>query len=290
MPAAEKRHFEGYLDAFLVILIWAGFSLVSRLGGKSPLLHYDMVALRFGTASLLLWPLAIRYRINLLNPRIIALGLIGGLTFALFAYYGFTQAPAAHGSILIPGMLPFTSALFSWLIMGQLPSKRRAAGLALVAAGAACLGLEASQAAADSSWRGDVAFLAASMCLGIYSVLAHKWHIGARDATFGTALVSGIAYMPVYLLLLPKGIGQASFSTIAFQAAYQGVLVVIVAMVLYMRAVARLGPTKIGLCMALVPVVASVAAVPLLGEPLTAYIVTGLALTCAGAWVGSGGH
>lgn len=286
----HSRLKSGSLDAFFVILIWAGFSLVSRMGSKSPLLHYDMVALRFGTAALLLTPYCLlKHRINLLNPRIIALGLMGGLSFATLAYYGFTLAPAAHGGILLPGMLPFTSAICSWLILRHAPSKHRVVGLGFIAAGALCLAVEAFGKSGDNAWIGDISFLGASFCLAIYSALAHKWHISARDSTFGGALVAAIVYMPIYLLFLPKGIEATPLPTIAFQALYQGVLVVIVAMVLYMRAVSKLGPTRIGLYMAMVPVVVSLGAVPLLSEPLTTYIVLGLLLTCTGTWIGNRG-
>jgi len=286
----DSRLKTGYIDAFFVILIWAGFSLVSRMATQSTLLHYDLVALRFGTAALLLIPYCLlKHRINLLNPRLIVLGLMGGLSFAMLAYYGFTLAPAAHGGILLPGMLPFTSAVCSWLILGQIPSLRRSAGLIIIASGALCLGIEAFSKSGDRSWQGDISFLGASFCLAIYSALAHKWHISARDSTIGGALIAAIVYMPIYLLFLPKGIDAAPLATIALQAFYQGVLVVIVAMVLYMRAVNSLGPARIGLCMAMVPVLVSLAAVPLLGEPLTAYIVLGLVLTCAGTWIGSRG-
>ena len=40
------------------LLMWTGFNLVSRLGGKSLLTPYDIFALRLITASLVLLPFA----------------------------------------------------------------------------------------------------------------------------------------------------------------------------------------------------------------------------------------
>ena len=48
----------GYLAAFFTLVTWTGFSLVSRVGGKSPLTPYDIIALRLITASLVLLPIA----------------------------------------------------------------------------------------------------------------------------------------------------------------------------------------------------------------------------------------
>ncbi len=80
-----------------------------------------------------------------------------------------------------------------------------------------------------------------------------KWNINVWDLTVSIALISAALYLPVYFLLLPKQIAIAPWDAIATQAFYQGIVVVIVAMMLYMRAVAALGPSKVGLCMAVVP-------------------------------------
>jgi len=117
--------------------------------------------------------------------------------------------------------------------------------------------------------------------------LVRRWQVSPWDATLGVALVSAALYLPIYLLWLPKNLAAASLSTIALQAAYQGILAVIVAMMFFMRAVAILGPTKVGTLMALIPAVAGTAAAPLLGEPLSPWLVTGLVLVSLGAWVGS---
>jgi len=279
---------KGTLDALFVILIWSGFILVSRIGGRSELLPYDVVALRFGTAAVFLAPIwFFKRRVNLLDPKMIILALTGGIGYALLAYLGFKYAPAAHGGILLPGTLPFGTALFSWIILKERPSAWRMSGLVAIALGIACLAAEASNG--SPHWRGDMAFITGSACWAVCSVLVRKWRIDAWDVTIGSALITAILYLPVYFFLLPKNIAAAPFATIALQAFYQGIMAVIVAMVLYMRAVASLGPTRIGLCMALVPVLAGFAAVPLLGEPLSVFVMLGLVCTSFGAWMGSRG-
>jgi len=280
---------EGYLDAFFVIIIWSGFILVSRIGGKSELLPYDVVALRFGTAALFLAPIWLfRRRVNLLDPKMIMLALTGGVGYAVLAYLGFKYAPAAHAGILLPGTLPFGAALFSWVILGERSSPWRLSGLAAIALGVVCLAID-TFGTASPHWRGDFAFICASGLWAVCSVLVRKWRINAWDVTIGSALITAIIYLPIYAFLLPKNISAAPWGTIALQAFYQGVMAVIVAMILYMRAVATLGPSKVGVCMALVPVISGIAAVPLLGEPLSLYIVLGLILTSIGAWLGNRG-
>ena len=81
--------------------------------------------------------------------------------------------------------------------------------------------------------------------------------------------------------------GQAPLAEIAIQAAYQGVLVVFVAMLLYTFAVRRLGAQPVTLLMAIVPGVSALAAVPVLGEPLSLLTLAGLGAVTMGAVMGA---
>jgi drug/metabolite transporter (DMT)-like permease len=71
------------------------------------------------------------------------------------------------------------------------------------------------------------------------------------------------------------------------QALYQGVLVVFIAMLTYTAAVRQLGPQTVALLMAVVPGLSAVAAVPVLGEPLSLLTLAGLACVTLGALVGA---
>lgn len=278
---------KGYLDALFVVLIWSGFILVSRLGGKSELLPYDIVALRFGTAALFIMPFWLLYnKVNLLNVKIITLGLTGGISYCVFVYFAFKHSPAVHAGILLPGLLPFEVAILSWLLLGERPSFMRIAGLFFIALGVISLGIEAISVG-FSSWLGDISFIAAGSVWALYSVLVKKWQISPLDATVGCVLISTIIYLPIYFLLLPKHITIAPWNDIVIQAFYQGIMAMIVAMVFYMRAMKELGPSELGLFMALVPVISGIAAVPFLGEKLSIGIALGLILTSFGAWLGS---
>jgi drug/metabolite transporter (DMT)-like permease len=100
-------------------------------------------------------------------------------------------------------------------------------------------------------------------------------------------LGSGILYLPVWWLFLPSTLGQAPPAEIAIQAIYQGVLVVFVAMMLYTFAVRCLGGQTVVLLMAIVPGLAGVAAVPVLGEPLSLFTLAGLGAVTLGAILGA---
>jgi drug/metabolite transporter (DMT)-like permease len=98
------------------------------------------------------------------------------------------------------------------------------------------------------------------------------------------ALGSALLYLPVYALWLPKGLAEASATQLITQALYQGIGPTIIAMWLFLLAVQQLGAARTGALIGLVPVLAGLAAVPLLGEPLTASLLLGLCAVSAGAW------
>jgi drug/metabolite transporter (DMT)-like permease len=107
------------------------------------------------------------------------------------------------------------------------------------------------------------------------------------ETTIGVALLAALVYLPVYVLVLPKGIAAAPAAAIVTQSLFQGVFVAIIAMVTYMQALARLGPLQVSTAMATVPAVAGIGATLVLGEPFSLWLVSGLILTSIGAWLGT---
>jgi drug/metabolite transporter (DMT)-like permease len=289
MPSPPRPSaLQGYIAALATVLIWAGFILISRLGGKTALTGWDIVALRLGTASLVLLPFSLNLPAGTWrNPRLWTMAALGGLLFLILVYSGFKLAPAAHGGILLPGMQPFLVTALAWLLMGSRPSRLRLFGLLPIALGVACVTAPQLMGAhaGPSTLPGDALLLGASIAWAAYSVLVRKWAFNAWLLTRFVALASALVYLPVYLLWLPKGIDAVPMSMLLLQGLYQGLGPTIIAMLLFLRAVAILGAERTGAIVALVPVIAGLAAVPLLGEPLTIWLVAGLVLVSGGAFV-----
>lgn len=284
LPVSSRS---GYAYAAATVLIWAGFVLLSRMAGTSALNGNDVVALRFGIAALILLPAWWwKWRVPLFNRRVFLLMLTGGLGYTLAAYWSFRFAPAAHGAVLLSGMLPFFVAAVTWLLLGEPPRPRLRHALICIALGVLCLARHSLGGLAQS-WPGDLLMLGASLSWAFYTVLVRRWAYAPAETTIGVTLLSAVLFLPLYFLLLPKGIALMPLSTVMLQGFYHGVLVAIVAMVLYMQALARLGPTRLGTAMATVPAIAGIGATLLLGEPFSLWLVGGLVLTSLGAWLGT---
>lgn len=287
-PASNAPALHGYLAALATVVIWAGFILISRLGGKTGLTGWDIVALRLGTASLVLLPFSLKLPAGTWRDgKLWTLALSGGLTFLVLVYAGLKLAPAAHGGILMPGMQPFLVTAMAWWILGARPPRQRVLALVPIALGMLCVAIPSvlGTHGGPSTLLGDVLLLSASLTWAVYSVLVKKWAYDGWLLTRFVALASCAVFMPVYLLFLPKGLDQVPMSMLVLQALYQGIGPTILAMVLFLKAVTILGAERTGALVALVPVMAGLGAVPLLDEPLTAWLVAGLVLVSSGAFL-----
>ncbi len=276
----------GLLYAFGAVLIWSGFILVSRAGALASLSMMDMLAVRFGTAFLLLAPLAWRKRRDLLNRRILLLGLIGGLAYGAFVYAGFERAPATHAALLLPGLMPVMIAVMAFVFASERKPILVWLGIGISTLG---IGVLLADTLFESSryWSGDLCFIVACIFWASYTVLLRAWNIPAWTATVGVVMVAGGLYLPVYLIGYSQQLVEQGWLLILGQGFYQGVLATIVQMVFYVRAVQLLGATRMGALMALVPALATGLAVPLFGEPLTPVLLLSIGLVMLGALVGN---
>jgi drug/metabolite transporter (DMT)-like permease len=276
----------GLACAFSVLFIWAGFILVSRFSAKGVLTPWDMAALRYGGAFLAALPIAARHG----WPRVAirqAVGVVAtaALGFPLLAFAGFQFAPASHGGVMLPGMLPLQVTVLLWLVLGERWTRARVAALALVFAGVALLARD-TFGAHPGAWRGDLLLFSGSFCWAVYTLMVRIWRISALQATLVIALYTAPVYLPVWLLLLPSRIHAAPLGEVAFQLVYQGTLAVVVAGFLFTRALTALGPIALTAITAVVPALTALAAWPLLGEPLGTEGLAGVGLVTAAMLLG----
>ncbi|MCX7148050.1 MAG: DMT family transporter [Rhodocyclales bacterium] len=289
MNAASSTSRAGWVAVTATICIWTGFILVSRAGGKGMLTGWDVAALRFGVGALI--AVCFLPRVMLPPLKVVALfSLFGGIGYAITVYSAFRLAPAAHAAVLMPGALPFETAVIAWLWLRQAPSQAQRIALGLVLAGIMLT-------AADTLWHGsqvtgtqmvgDALFLCGSSAWATFTLLLRRYPVTPLTATVTTTLGSAVVYLPLWWLFLPSTLAQAPVAEILMQAVYQGVLVVFVAMLLYTLAVRHLGPQTVALLMAVVPGLSALAAVPVLDEPLSLLALAGLGAVTAGAVLGA---
>jgi drug/metabolite transporter (DMT)-like permease len=283
---------KGFLAATIVVLCWSGFNIVSRLAGRSALTPYDLAALRFGIAGLVMLPLFIRVARRSNRSQLIQFSVVtffGSIGYALAAYTGFSFAPAAHAGVLVNGGIPFATAIIAWLALGQRPFGRGLMALAIALAGICLIGAQSFMHNEPGSrqWIGDMAFFYAAVSWAIAGLLMRKWRMKPIDTTAMMVGISMLLYLPIYLLFLPNALALATTDQLLLQGVYQGVIAATMAGIFYNYANHTIGPHKASLMLALVPGVTAIAAVPFLDETLTLITIVGVLLVTCGAVLGA---
>lgn len=252
------------------MLLYAGQFVLSRWSIQRTLSLWDLAALRFAAAGLLLLPVVLRHGLagaaGVGWGRSLVLALSAGGPYTLIMFAGLALAPAGHGAVIIPGATPVVSTMLVWLWFGERPWPARLVGLALVVVGLVLVGWPGiSGAAGERIWLGDLLFVVAGVLWGLFTVLARRWQV---DPLRATAMVwtLALAYLPIYAAFAGDRLLQAPRGEVVFQALYQGVGVAILALALYSWAIRELGASVASLLMPLVPVLGMLLAVPVLGE------------------------
>ncbi|WOD07656.1 DMT family transporter [Marinomonas sp. GJ51-6] len=281
-----KPVLQGYVFALIAVFIWTGFILISRAGSLASLSLYDMMMVRFGTAFVLFSPAIWINRKAIFQWKMMVLGCIGGLAYSLSAFLGFQYAPATHGALLLPVLMPIMIAFLAYFLAGERQSRFAWIGIGVSSFGILVLLLETIFSGV-SYLIGDLSFISACFFWGIFTVLLRRWKFVPWHVTLGVITFTTLIFTPYYLTLIPDVLQGVSYGMIGLQAFYQGVIAVAVQFVCYGKAVHILGATKMGALMALVPLLASVMAVPLFGEPVTVGLLVALVCIILGTMIGT---
>ncbi|NBW69024.1 MAG: DMT family transporter [Betaproteobacteria bacterium] len=299
----------GLVAALVTILIWTSFIVIARASASHNLLPLDIAFLRIlGAGSVLLpwaWWIMRPQRhagenvgsLLGLSPLPIRITIIGGLfgsfIFSMLSYSAFFFAPAAHGSVLMPGSLPLWTTLMAWIMLSQSISKVRAIGLACIVLGDLLVGGSSLLKAFDGGevWKGDLMFMCAACCWSFYTVLVRREGLDAVRATMAVTAFSCVSFLPLYALiawlgLIPSHLGTAPWQELVFQALFQGIGSVVISGISFNMMVRHYGPVRSTMMTAVVPALSAISAVILLNEPMYWNLMAGLALVTCGILFG----
>jgi len=298
-PPANPSHLArqqrlGLAWGLLAAAIWAGYSVLARLGVTSGLSPADMSLLRFAPGALLVLPLMWRWGWRDLAGigwgRGLLLALLAGPGFSLLFMGGFTLAPLAHGAVIAPaGQMLAGLGLSAWLAHQPL-SRESLVGAGFVVLGLLFMGGDSLlYGEGGATLLGDLMFAVAGFCWGLFGTLSRRWQVDPLRVTSVVLVLSLLLFAPPYLLfsdfsrLAATGTGMLTLQVLA-----QGVGAGLVAMLAYSRAAELLGSGRAAFFGAMVPGAASVLAIPVLGEVPTALQWLGIAAVVVGLLIAFG--
>src|SRR5499427_3343296 len=139
MPRSRDvaQYLRGAAFGLAAVSIWSGWIVVARLGLRSSLTPWDIAALRFGTAGVLMLPLVFvrGLAIDRLGWGGLAAIVLGGAAPVFLANWGLMFAPAAHAGALFPGVMPLMVALLAAAVLREEFTPARKLGFALILSG-----------------------------------------------------------------------------------------------------------------------------------------------------------
>ncbi|HUL82121.1 MAG TPA: DMT family transporter [Gammaproteobacteria bacterium] len=273
----------GAVFGVLASLIWAGFPAITKLSMASTLTAWDVTALRFGTAGLLLLPIFVRRGLGSLRwPAALLLVCGAGAPYVLLTAGGLAFAPAAHMGVITPSCMLLFSTLGSWTLLGDRPEGGRIAGVLTIFAGIVMLGWDGLSNHGSRTWLGDTMFVLGGLFWAGYTIGSRAWAVAPFHATVIVAVLSMLLYVPGYAVIEGAHLAAAPWTEIAIQAIFQGILSAVVALVFYTRSVALLGAARGAVFAALVPSFSLLFAIPILHEVPTRLQVLGVVLVTGG--------
>ena len=289
----EKNfYFLGILAALANVTIWAAFLIGTRFAVSGNLTVDEVLILRLIPAFLVMLPLMLKLGVIIRGQSIFSLLMIALGATAVFPYListGVYYAPASDAGALAPGMLPFWTALFAFIITGEKPTKIRFFGLIIILLGAFLVGsYSIFSSSGQNTWKGHFLFLAGSGMWSIYSVYFRQSGIDPLTGLvfglfWGTAVV-----IPLLVLFGNVSFEKASAFDIISMIFLQGLLIAIMAMLLYNFAIRQLGPAQTAAFGALTPILALIGGFVFLGETITILKTLGIIIVAFGVALASG--
>ena len=256
----------GVLLGCTASLAWGIFNVGSELGQAAGFRPSDLTFLRFSVASLMLLPVLLMARKR--RPpvlKVLALSVLVGPLFSLLLNAGFQHAPLSHAVVVSPGMSMLTANTLVHLTGRKLPSANRVVGIVLLLAGLLAVAFDAPPPKREglSVLVGDLCFICTGMLWGSYVFAMGRWRLEPVQTTAAIALVSCLAYAPLWLV--QGNIPSLPPSQWLAQAFFQGIIGGALAFMIQAATVLRLGAGRAALFSALVPPTAVLLAIPVAG-------------------------
>lgn len=275
-----------YFFPLFAVLIWSGNNVVNRLA-VGVLFPLEIGFYRWLLAGLVLTPfLALplwrcRDQVRPHLAHIVVLGLLGMVAYQTLAYYAATLTTATNLGIIL-SLMPLMALGLSMALLGA-PLTRGAllgtvislVGVVLVVSGGH------PRALLDQGVNlGDLLMIVATFAYAIYGVLFKRWQppLPTLVLLYLQVLVAIVFQLPLFLASPHHGLNPVGVRLIA----YAGLAASVVAPILWMVAITRIGPSRVTLFFNLVPVFTALIAAWLLGERITGALFLGGALTLAG--------
>lgn len=282
----------GIVSVLTAVTLWAIFLLGTRWGVSGNFSVEEVLLLRLLTATVITVPFMIKLGVLVRGQGVVSIFMLTLGSSAVFPYLislGLFYASASDAGAMAPGMLPFWTALFSWLILGEVVNRIRLFGLAVILSGALLVGLwQMVSGSEPDAWKGHLLFLLGAGSFSIYTIYFRQSGLSPLHGLVIGLFWGTLTFVPFLILSGNISFSEVSWYQIANMSILQGVLNAVVALLLYSIAVRQIGTAQAGAFGALTPILALLGGAIFLNETVTMIKTFGVVLVASGVLMASG--
>ena len=293
---AGPSHWRLYSLIGLMTFLWALNFIVAKFAVRQipPLMA---AGLRTGLAGILILPIYFWERktkgvaawTKADVPMLMFLGMFGVALNQLFFVLGISRTSVAHAAIMI-GITPILVLAIASAIGQESLSAGKLLGMAMALAGVVALQFSPSKGAVTTV-AGDFFIFLASVTFALFTVMGKRVVENFSSITINTfAYVGGGAFLLPLTLWQSVGfpfrqLSWATWASVLYMAAFPSVLCYLI----YYYALTYIPASRVSAFSYLQPLLATLLAIPLLGENPTTSLVAGGCLVLVGVFVAERG-
>ena len=285
----DRRHAQAFALLGLVMILWAGNSIVAR-AVRHDIAPFTLALLRWTGASLVVAPFAIRPlmrdwpAIRKGWKPLLVLGLLGIGAFNALLYSGL-QDTTATNALLLQAATPAVMVLLDRVLFGVRSGAWQTVGVA-----ASMLGVLVIVFAGDASaalrlkfGQGDALILVSVVVWSLYTVFLRLRPEISPTSFIAVTFFIGVAVMAPLAVWEWRAGERIDWSPpIAAAVFYVALLPSLLSYFIYNHATAIVGPARAGQAITLMPLFGAFLSAALLGERLHGFHFTGMAFILAG--------
>lgn len=290
MAPEKKSALIGYASLAVTVLIWSAWIVYTRQGMQHSFPPEVIALMRMLVPAIVLLPVIFRIGIFGHGSKLALIFCVmgAGLPHIFLSSIGLRYAHSADFAALVPGTLPVFVAILSAFLFREKFGTLRTLGLACTVLGVLSIaqrGLFGGDANANF---GHMLFLLAALNYSGYTLGFRQSSLSPVEVTALVAFWSCLLVLPFSFMPTLELARNGHLHELLFQAFLQGVLSNLIALVTFSEGVRRLGSSRSAAFVALVPVAATLLAIPVLGEWPDRWAVAGVVLTSIGVVLASG--
>ena len=291
METSKRNSYTGIALALLTVIVWAGNFIIAR-GVYKQIPPVSLAFYRWSLASVIIFFLGYRRFIAeksfvIANRKyMLAAALLGITLFNTFIYVAGHTTSAINLALIGTTAAPIFVTVLSAVFLKERITPLRFTGLLLCIAGVAVLISKGSIATliAFRFSAGDVWTLLSALVFSVYTILVKRKPATISPITFlFTVFIAGTLLLLPFFIIEKMVMPAVTWNTnLLISILYLGVGASVIGFLCWNAAIARIGSVRTALFGNLIPLIAAMEAVWLLGETITTMHIISGALVIGG--------